>query len=212
MIRLKTFISFSITAGLLVLLTASCAKNSATAGAPDGNVDSSRELATHSEVTAEGSKMITKVTEERDGTDYIIRVQIIKNGEIKETVHRFDNPNFMIKIPVSEQIEITSTEEAAEHPDAHIIAFAQHLEKTRSFMLKTDYVAALSEVNQALKVDPKNTKALMMRGSIYYAMGKVDLAEEDYETVLRVDPHNPEVKAFRNYLSAKTKKNAPANE
>ena len=69
-------------------------------------------------------------------------------------------------------------------------------------MMKTDYVSALESLNEALKIDSYNPQAHMMKGSIFYAMGKYELAQKEFDFVLKVDPGNIEVKRFRDFMES----------
>ena len=163
--------------------------------------DISREIAQHVESTGEG-EVITKVIEERKGGVYIIRVQIIRDGKIKETTHFFENDNFTISIPVSANIVVQSGKDAAKGTNTNILVFSQKLDVARDAMTKNDYVRALEALNEALKIDSYNPQAHMMKGSIFYSMGKHDLAKKEFDYVLKVDPENIEVKRFREFMES----------
>lgn len=165
----------------------------------------SEMVAQHAEETGEG-QVITKIYEERRNGVYAIKIQVIKEGQISETVHYFDNPNFTISVPVSARIMVQSPEEAEKAPDTGILVFSQKLEVAREAMLKTDYVAALEALNEALKIDSYNPQAHMMKGSIFYAMGKYDLARKEFDFVLKVDPDNMEVKRFKEFMESQSDK------
>ena len=80
-------------------------------------------------------------------------------------------------------------------------------------MLSGDYNAALRQINLVLSVQPDNVQALMMKGSVYYAMGNYQLANEQFEQVLVVDPSNEEVRQFQEFLGAQqdiTQPNLPS--
>ena len=166
----------------------------------------SREVAQHIEETGEGS-VVTKIIEERKHGLYAIRIQIIKEGDITETVHFLENQNFSISIPVSKHIQIQTTGEAqtvtTTTPDTNIMVFSQKLELARNAMLKTDYITALEAVNESLKIDSYNPQAHMMKGSIFYAMGKYDLAKKEFDYVLKINPGNVEVKRFQKFMESK---------
>lgn len=165
----------------------------------------SEMVAQHAEETGEG-QVITKIYEERRNGVYAIKIQVIKEGQISETVHYFDNPNFTISVPVSARIMVQSPEEAEKAPDTGILVFSQKLEVAREAMLETDYVAALEALNEALKIDSYNPQAHMMKGSIFYAMGKYDLARKEFDFVLKVDPDNMEVKRFKEFMESQSDK------
>ena len=166
----------------------------------------SREVAQHIEETGEGS-VVTKIIEERKHGLYAIRIQVIRDGDITETVHFLENQNFSISIPISKHIQVQTTGEAqavtTTTPDTNIMVFSQKLELARNAMLKTDYVTALEAVNESLKIDSYNPQAHMMKGSIFYAMGKYDLAKKEFDYVLKIDPDNVEVKRFQKFMESK---------
>ncbi|MBU2514411.1 hypothetical protein KJ966_24010 [bacterium] len=171
---------------------------------PTTAADSFNQLvAQHAEETGEGN-VVTKIYEERKNGIYAIKIQVIKEGQISETIHYFENNNFSISVPVSARIMVQSSEEAQKSPDTGILVFSQKLEVARDAMMKTDYVAALEALNDALKIDSYNPQAHMMKGSIFYAMGKYDLAKKEFDFVLKVDPGNIEVKRFKEFMESKS--------
>lgn len=185
--------------GILLFLSASCSSEEAVPGGY------SREVAQHIEETGEGT-IVTKVIEERHNGLYTIRIQVIKDGEMNETVHFLEDQNFSISIPVSARIMVQSTAEAGQTADTSIMIFSQNLELARNAMLKTDYVTALEAVNEGLKIDSYNPQAHMMKGSIFYAMGKYDLARKEFDYVLKINPENVEVKRFKDFMDSKDEK------
>jgi len=170
--------------------------------------DFDREIAAHAENIGEND-VVTKVFEQRKNGLYSIRVQVIKQGNIQETVHYFDDTNFSISVPVSATINVEAAKEDA--PNANISIFSQKLEVARNAMLQTDYVTALEALNEALRIDSYNPQAHAMKGSILYAMGKQDLAKKEFDFVLKVDPDNSEVKKFRDFLESTNKKSPTVN-
>lgn len=163
-----------------------------------------KEVARHIESTGEAS-IVTRVIEERTNGIYTLRIQVIKDGEISETVHSLESKNFSISIPVSSHIIVESTEEAQKTADTTILRFSQKLETAREAMLKTEYVKALEALNGALQIDSYNPRAHMMKGSIFYAMGKYDLSKKEFDYVLKLDPGNIEVKRFKQFMDSKNK-------
>ncbi|MCP4749581.1 MAG: hypothetical protein GY866_01690 [Proteobacteria bacterium] len=162
----------------------------------------SREVAQHVEGTGEGN-VITRVYEERKNGQYAIKIQVIKDGNIKETVHYLENNNFSISVPVSSHIMMQSTEDAGKTSDTNVLVFTQKLELAREAVLQTDYVKALEALNEALRIDSYNPQAHMMKGSTFYAMGKYDLARKEFDYVLSIDPENVEVKRFKAFMDSK---------
>lgn len=186
--------------GICCWIATACSSSSPTGTDPSST---SQLVAQHAEETGEGN-VVTKVFQERKNGIYIIRIQVIREGQINETIHYFDNNNFSISIPVSARIMVQSSEQASKSPDTGILLFSQHLEVAREAMLKTDYVKALEALNEALKIDSYNPQAHMMKGSIFYAMGNYDLAKKEFDFVLKVDPDNIEVKRFKEFMESQT--------
>ena len=54
--------------------------------------------------------------------------------------------------------------------------------------LKTNYDKAIADYSEALKLDPKCTKALFGRGTARYYRGEYDEAIADYSEDLKIDP------------------------
>jgi type IV pilus assembly protein PilF len=52
---------------------------------------------------------------------------------------------------------------------------------------------ALDEVKQAIAAEPGNAEAYGLRALIYTAMGQLPLADENYQTALRLMPANPDL-------------------
>jgi len=55
------------------------------------------------------------------------------------------------------------------------------------------YEIALDEVKQAIAADPSNAEAYGLRALIYTAMGQLQLADENYQTALRIRPGSPDL-------------------
>lgn len=182
--------------GIMGLAVMSCSGKSTSSSSK-----TSREVSQHVEQTGEG-EVVTKIFEERNNGIYTVRIQVIKDGNMKETVHYFDSDNFSISVPVSAHIMVQSAKEAGKSSDTNVLVFTQKLELARQQMLKSDYIGALEALNEALKVDSYNPQAHMMKGSIFYSMGKTDLAKKEFEYVLKVDPDNIEVKRFKEFMES----------
>ncbi|XAR66834.1 hypothetical protein NMG60_11013183 [Bertholletia excelsa] len=54
----------------------------------------------------------------------------------------------------------------------------------------SEYPRAIHECNLALEVTPKYSKALLKRARCYEALGRLDFAERDVNTVLKMEPNN----------------------
>jgi hypothetical protein len=59
-----------------------------------------------------------------------------------------------------------------------------------------DYWRALNYINQAISVNTTNGNYFLMRGNIYFLMGKKGDAEKDYRRSLQINPRNTELKKF----------------
>jgi len=203
-----------ITVTILITLSFWCsplfAQGSDETEEDDAEMSPPKEITSHLEKGPDGN-IITKVIQQRRGTEYIIKVQVIKQGRMTETVHHFDSPNFYLEVPITERITSQVQAGAAKHPDARIATFTQKLDIARQSMLRTDYVSALKYVNEALLIDDQNPQAHMMKGSIYYAMGKYDLASAEYDLVLKLEPNNTEVLQFKKYMEEKTSQREKIN-
>lgn len=184
-----------ILVGILISLVTACTKSQ-----PEPQTYT-KEVARHIEGVGESS-IVTRVIEERTNGIFTLRVQVIKDGEITETVHTLESKNFSISIPVSAHIIVESTEAAQKAPNTSILRFSQKLETAREAMLKTEYVRALEALNGALQIDSYNPRAHMMKGSIFYAMGKYDLAKKEFDYVLKLAPDNIEVKRFKEFMES----------
>ena len=186
-----------LTLSLALLLTASgCGKPSA--DKPERIVLSTRSGETGIQVTES----------EQDGTQ-IVRITTTFRGEESTVVLAIDQPNYEVEIPLSiEQVRPRraagpgepGAPGSAAGRDFQILLMAQYLEKAQEAMLNGDYNLALRQINLVLIVRPDNVKALEMKGSVYYAMGNYELANQQWEQVLVLDPSNQEVQSFRDFL------------
>jgi hypothetical protein len=192
---------FFILAGFCLISSLGCSVPSSQKGSAS-EIDA-RVVAQHTEQTGQDN-VVTKVIEERKNGVHIIKIQVIKNGQVTETIHHFDSDNFSISIPVSAHIMVQNQQEGEKIPDNNILVFSQQLDLAREAMLKTEYVSALEALNEALKVDSYNPRAHMMKGSIFYAMGKYKLARKEFDFVLKVAPDNVEVKRFKAFMDSKS--------
>lgn len=56
-----------------------------------------------------------------------------------------------------------------------------HLLKGQTLLATADTISALSEMTEAIRLDPKFTDAYDKRGQVYYEQMKYDLADADYK-------------------------------
>lgn len=160
-----------------------------------------REIGGHTEKVGEG-EVVVKIFEERKNGLYTVSVLIIKNGKEEWFYKTFDNSsNFSISIPVSANIVAQAASQSTGSPDTNVTLFSQRLANANDAMLKAEYIKALEAINSALQIDNFNPQAHMMKGSIFYAMGKRQMARKEFDYVLKVDPTNEEVKRFKEHNS-----------
>ena len=62
--------------------------------------------------------------------------------------------------------------------------------KATIYLAMEDTVKGLDSYDKALKIDPTNTAIYEDRADLYYEMGKYDLADADYLSILKVDPNS----------------------
>jgi len=60
-----------------------------------------------------------------------------------------------------------------------------HRQMADQFMVQRDYNLALSEINKAIALNPANQKAILSKGDIYFYMGELVKAEEEYRKLLQ---------------------------
>lgn len=58
-----------------------------------------------------------------------------------------------------------------------------------SFIYFKDYEMALMQAQQALELDPGNTKAFLLKGTVFFCLDELDTALEYFEKALEADPH-----------------------
>lgn len=145
-----------------------------------------------------------QVTESNQGGSRVVRVTTTFRGEESTVVLMIDEPVYEVEIPLSIQQQRPAGAGGAAGGGREFsdLLAAQYLEKAQEFMLEGDYNGALRQVNLVLMVQPDNVNALMMKGSVYYAMGNYQLANEQWENVLTVDPSNDEVRNFQDFLKS----------
>lgn len=63
-----------------------------------------------------------------------------------------------------------------------------HLLKGQTLLATADTISALSEMTEAIRLDPKFTDAYDKRGQVYYEQMKYDLADADYKKLIELNP------------------------
>ena len=159
--------------------------------------------------TKSGESSIQVTESEVDGNQ-VVRINTRYRGEDHSIVLQIDQPVYEVEIPLTlEQIAPQSAAAARSGPEGQFqdLLIAQYFEKAQEAMLAGDYAAALRQVNLVLLTRPDHVQGHAMKGSIYYAMGSYQLADEEWQRVLQLDPSNQEVRAFSDFL--KNRKGAP---
>ena len=65
-------------------------------------------------------------------------------------------------------------------------------------MQRRDHGAVIEHLSQALELDPNDTFALRMRADAYWETGELDLARDDDDRVMALEPERlPEVVVIR---------------
>jgi len=152
--------------------------------------------------TRSGETGIQVTESDIDGTQ-VVRVTTTFRGEESNIELAIDQPVYDVEIPLS----INQTRPGGEGGQTgggggayQDIITAQYLEKAQAAMMQGNYNEALKQVDLVLTVNPDNVKAHSMKGSIYYAMGSYQLANEAWERVLTLDPSNEEVRGFLDFM------------
>ena len=65
--------------------------------------------------------------------------------------------------------------------------------RAAAHMKENDYVSALTDLNESIRLNPEYTKAYMRRGNVYTHLGRYQEAYSDYDTVKQKDPSYPEL-------------------
>ena len=81
---------------------------------------------------------------------------------------------------------------------------ARHLfvQRGTAYFFKKQSDRALSDFNQAIRLDPASLQAYIMRGGIYGGSGRRDQAVADFRKALALDPANENVKKNLRELGA----------
>ena len=152
--------------------------------------------------TRSGETGIQVMESEIDGRQ-VVRVTTTFQGEESNIELAIDQPVYDIEIPLSIHQTKPGGGSGGTGGGAgggiQDILTVQYLEKAQSAMLEGNYNEALKQVNLVLTVQPDHVKAHEMKGSIYYAMGSYQLANEEWERVLTLDPSNEEVRGFMDF-------------
>jgi len=77
-------------------------------------------------------------------------------------------------------------------------------EANDNFIYFKDYEMALEQVEEALRLDPENAEALIIKGNIYFCLNEMDIALECFENALEFNPYSAEAYSLKaNILDSK---------
>ena len=154
-------------------------------------------------LTRRGESSIKVSESEQDGNQ-IVRVHTVFQGQENTIVLDIDLPVYEVEIPLSlEQVLPQAASARARGPEGQFqdLLIAQYLQKAQEAMMAGDYNGALKQVDTVLQIQPSHMQAHSMKGSVYYALGSYDLANQEWEYVLAQDPSNKEVLDFKTFLN-----------
>ncbi len=77
------------------------------------------------------------------------------------------------------------------------LLLAGYLNLAMAYLKLDNYSEVIKNCDKALEIDPKNEKGLFRRGQAYLGQKDYDLAKNDFNAVLQLDPNN---KAAKNQL------------
>ncbi len=90
---------------------------------------------------------------------------------------------------VSQQAELPTSSDQTDYQKRAQI----RLQLAIGYFEQKQYPVALDEVKLALVADPNFVDAYSVRALIYMAMGETRLAEENFQTAMRLSPNNPDI-------------------
>jgi len=182
--------------GLLVLALAACSAMGG--GSGNGGAKDEKTIL----LTRKGESSI-QVTESEENGDQIVRVKTVFRGQENVVKLDIDQPVYEVEIPLSmEQVIPQAGSAQVRGPEGQFqdLLIAQYLQKAQEAMLAGDYNRALKQVDTVLQIQPNHIQAHAMKGSVYYALGNYDLANQEWQYVLAQDPTNKEVLDFQEFL------------
>jgi tetratricopeptide (TPR) repeat protein len=163
-------------------------------------------------LTRRGESSIQVTESERDGNQ-IVRISTVFQGQENIIVLDIDLPVYDVEIPLSlEQVMPAAAAAQVRGPEGQFqdLLIAQTLQKAQQAMVAGDYNGALQQVDVVLQIKPNHVQAHAMKGSVYYALGNYELANEEWEYVLSLDPSNKEVQDFKEFLRNRPATRPPA--
>ena len=68
------------------------------------------------------------------------------------------------------------------------------MQRAATYFFKKQPDRALSDLNEAIRLDPTNLQAYKLRGAVLHGLGRRDQAIADYRKALEIDPSDEGVK------------------
>ncbi|MDH5751182.1 MAG: hypothetical protein OEZ59_02035 [Deltaproteobacteria bacterium] len=161
--------------------------------------------------TKQGESHIVVTESEEDGGQ-IVRIKMNFRGQENTITLNIDQPVYDVEIPLSlENVMPMATKPEVRGPEGQFqdLLIAQYLQKAQDLMMSGDYNGALRQVNLVLLTQPDHLQAHVMKGSVYYALGNYQLANEEWEYVLSLDPSNVEVNKFMDFMKNRQGRTQP---
>lgn len=90
--------------------------------------------------------------------------------------------------------DVVVVKQAVEHFSAQLAQAENvfgHLGRARGWLSQDDHDRALADVSEALRLDPENARAVLVRGEIAAARQRHDDALADYQRAVGLDPRDP---------------------
>ena len=94
------------------------------------------------------------------------------------------------EIPKDKNIEPTPQSNAGINPDSKLEADSTFFKTGMEQMKKLDYNSAISSFSDALKINPTNAKALLLRGIAYYKLKDLEKACPDWNRSVELGNKN----------------------
>jgi tetratricopeptide (TPR) repeat protein len=176
--------------GAALLLSAGCS-GSGTEG-PEQTVLSTRS-----------GESVIQVTQGEVNGNQVVRIKTVFQGKENSILLNIDEPIYSVEIPLTLEQTLPQATAAAQRGNQgqfEDLLIAQYLEKAQQVMMEGDYNAALRQINLVLLIKPDHIQAHTMKGSVYYALGNYQLASEEWQYVLSLDPSNKEVNDFMDFM------------
>lgn len=194
---------------LLALTLAGCSSEDASSAKKGPNAPEKPVL-----MTSQGNTSI-RVTETVVNGQQIVRIHTVIGGEETSMEINIDQPTYEIEVPIGPQRAggpgfggpgggapgAPGSSGALGQVDLQRLQVSEALDKARDAMVRGDYLAAMRNVDIVLRLNSNHIEARAMKGSVYYALGDFQLANNEWNRVLLLDPGNKEVQSFQDFLN-----------